>query len=356
MEITDLLYGYLVEHERLAIAGFGVFSTTETESYIHPVDNSFIPAGKKPEFRLDKNTADEGLVDFLVKKTGKTGKELEAALKDQIKDWVGKLKAGEKVVFPYLGTLKLNSSGIVVFEPSDDFSLDKKFFGLQGFSIEALTPVKSVKTAAVSGTAEEKKDRKKLWLWLSAAAVLFLIAGGLWLFSDELFNSHKSSVAEAPASHGLPDTLERKAKAVSTQSVDTEDIEDSTEKAGTLENSDENIVESKEEEGGASLAGESTAQSDKEPGAKASSVAQTVVKREKRYYVIAGCFRSAKKAEAFLDELKAKGYDASIKGKTPGGLTRVCYGGYETWKKAASAAKEISRKENTSAWVQKIVE
>ena len=72
------------------------------------------------------------------------------------------------------------------------------------------------------------------------------------------------------------------------------------------------------------------------------------------YFVIAGCFRSSVKADNYLADLKQKGYDASIEGRTAGGLIRVCYGSYPSWREASKAAGVISEKEGTSAWVQKI--
>ena len=69
------------------------------------------------------------------------------------------------------------------------------------------------------------------------------------------------------------------------------------------------------------------------------------------YYIIAGCFRSEINANKLLKELKAKGYPASIQGRTPKGLHRVCYRGFTDFKAAEKELSRILREENKSAWL-----
>jgi cell division protein FtsN len=71
------------------------------------------------------------------------------------------------------------------------------------------------------------------------------------------------------------------------------------------------------------------------------------------YMIIAGCFRSEQNAEEYVQELRTKGFDASIQGQTPQGLQKVVYGVYVQKSEALSELRKIRQKENSGAWLDK---
>ncbi len=73
----------------------------------------------------------------------------------------------------------------------------------------------------------------------------------------------------------------------------------------------------------------------------------------KKFYIVAGSFKSIRNAEKLVKRLNAKGYNSEIFGATPKGLQMVSYEGYENRKDAGVALKKIMREENTSAWIIK---
>ena len=72
------------------------------------------------------------------------------------------------------------------------------------------------------------------------------------------------------------------------------------------------------------------------------------------YYVIAGCFRSENKANRLLKDLKANGFEnASIEGKTPNGLIRVCYASYPKRRQASNYMLKLQNQGRKGVWIQK---
>jgi cell division septation protein DedD len=73
-----------------------------------------------------------------------------------------------------------------------------------------------------------------------------------------------------------------------------------------------------------------------------------------QYYVIAGCFRSEFKANRLLNDLQSKGFEnASIEGKTPNGLIRVCYATYPKRHQASNYMLKLQNQGRKGVWIQK---
>lgn len=343
MKISSLIFEYLVNHEHLGLMGFGEFIAEFQESYIHPIDHSFTPADKKLKFRLDKNTVDDGFIAFVANKFGCSDIESKEKIKKAVNEWVITLKSGKDFVVENLGVIKVNASKAVVFVEDNRLSLEMKHFGLKPFMMEPLSPIKA-SVATKKSITEEKKtsSRRGLIIWLSAAAMVVVLAGGFWFFKDKIISPKvtDNTTTEAHSVVKIQEDNTITAPVHSDSSSIESQIEEEVDSTQII-NDDVEVMESKDTAiNNEEVVDEPSVEVDKAQGGQ--------------YFIIAGCFRSAIKADNFLNNLKSKGYSATIEGKTPGGLIRVCYGSYPTWNEAARVAGEISNKENTSAWVQKI--
>jgi len=350
MKISSLIFEYLVEKEHVGIMGFGEFTAEGQDSYIHPIDHSFTPADKKIKFRLDKNVADDGLVAFLSDNYGWSDSESKNKIREAVIEWVKALRSGKEVVFEQLGVIKVNASKVVVFMEEERLAMDLKHFGLKGFKMEPLQTHQAASTATTTMPVQEKSSKKRtIFIWLSAAAMLLIIAGGFWFFKDNIF---PPKIADNTiVKDTVSATKNRNNKQLEEEKSTTQPQEGQVD---SLPKKD--IVETQPME--ESPIQEDTNQVMAAQGSKPVKEVTTIKELEdyeNQYFVIAGCFRSSKKAETFLSDLRERGYEASIEGKTSGGLIRVCYGSYPTWRVASQVAGIISEKENTSAWVQKII-
>jgi len=67
-----------------------------------------------------------------------------------------------------------------------------------------------------------------------------------------------------------------------------------------------------------------------------------------------GAFSQVPNAEKYVNELRAKNYNASIVGKSRSGLTRVGINGSDDKNEAIGMMNNIRSQENSSAWLLRI--
>jgi len=353
MKISSLIFEYLVEHNHVGILGFGEFNAEPQEAYIHPIDHGFAPANKKIKFRLDKNVVDDGFLAFLTQKTEGSESESKVMLKKAIDEWVKLLRAGQEVDFEGLGVIKVSASKTVVFIENLPHSLNKQFFGLQDFKMEPLNRIKATSIAAAMGSKTEDKPTKKrpVFIWVAAVFVVVILGVSFWLFKDNIFGPRladnsktQADVSVVTKEQPTEDSLTEKKQEQNNLLLDTvaDDLNDTVEmqSENTVQLVDNEVEDQQIEEVSQPIEEEKTI--------------EIVPFVGMRYFVIAGCFKSKTKAKNFLSTLQEKGYAATIEGKTSGGLIRVCYGSYSSWREASKSVLIINEKEATSAWVQKI--
>ena len=75
---------------------------------------------------------------------------------------------------------------------------------------------------------------------------------------------------------------------------------------------------------------------------------------KKKFFIIAGCFKSLDKAEKYVNKLKEDGFDASIQGQTKTRLHRVCYEGYISKQEAEKALRKIRSEGKSGGWIIEI--
>lgn len=71
------------------------------------------------------------------------------------------------------------------------------------------------------------------------------------------------------------------------------------------------------------------------------------------YHLIAGCFRDSGNAHAFIQDLRQKGFDASLAGVSSNGLTRVSVASFVTENEAVEAIQKIKPQLGIDVWVLK---
>jgi len=87
-----------------------------------------------------------------------------------------------------------------------------------------------------------------------------------------------------------------------------------------------------------------------EPEAAPEIEEEPVSYSEKRYYIVAGCFRDERNATAFVKKLIQKGYDAEKFGKI-GNLHAVSYSSFVDRNEAQNHLKKIRDEEEPEAWI-----
>ncbi|OYT10750.1 MAG: hypothetical protein B6I18_07420 [Bacteroidetes bacterium 4572_112] len=316
IHISKLLF----DNERVIVSGLGYFEASEQKAYHHPVSHNYSPKSKAISFHLDKNAKD----DMLAKSIASTDAAL--SISNFSKKIITELMAGKKVELANLGTLSKHEKGHIVFVQDKDFVFDKEFFGMPSFvqkPINIAEPSPIVKKEVV----EEKGSSKMLlWLIISGVAASIILA---FVFLKPDSNETELVEVDTPVE-------EIKDKEVN----DDEVIQNDTYDTDSINQTDVAVNEAKEIE----------------PKVEAEEVDAIQIEAPKGdYYVMAGCFKSKYKANRYLKELKNGEYpNASIKGKTPSGLIRVCYNNFANEAEAEQYMNKISQQENKELWMQLI--
>lgn len=71
----------------------------------------------------------------------------------------------------------------------------------------------------------------------------------------------------------------------------------------------------------------------------------------KKYYIIAGYFKTENQAQAEVDKLKAKGFNSEIVNKNNDGNLRICYNSYNNLDEARKDLIEIRKTQRPDAWI-----
>jgi len=213
-----------------------------------------------------------------------------------------------------------------ISSPVEVESKPKKSEPIESVAKQKSQAISEPKPAKVSNIKETKLSNSKTWIWLVVIGVVAMIIFAFIIYSDYL----------------LPDNRKKANDIIATANTESDLASDSSFVDESVTNSDTIIKNS-------SVA----AKQDKTSAKEVSVNNSTSTKKE--FFVIAGCFRSQIKADEYLIDLRTNGYpNASIQGKTSGGLTRVCYDSFETRSAANRYLDKVSTKENKELWIQRI--
>ncbi len=337
MDINILISRLLFQNSRVVIPDFGVLETTMQEAFHHPVSNEFFPKFKKISFTKNYQAEDKMLVKAL---QGNDAEQQINIFVDKLKD---ELNQQKKYTMPHLGVFSLHSSGAIVFEQETDFNYEKTYFGLESFKME---PIKKVDAKPIIKAAPEPEERKsRAWLWIAILSVASLLVVGVFKFMKQNKSGIEREVNPVinrdNTGNKQIDTVKQ---ILSAKMTDTATAE--IEKVSPAE-----TIAAKD-----SLKRNTEAEHKKEVSTMQEKEEGQDYQIKKKYYVIAGCFKSSKKAADFLKEIQQSGYpNASIEGKTRGGLIRVCYAGFAKSYQAKKFIKQAEQKKLKGLWIQKIV-
>lgn len=382
MKIEAFITEKLFQGEAVKVEGLGTFSTIEKSTSIHPGDQRFEPSCRMPEFTFNPETKDEGLAAFIAQKTSGGKNEILEEIRKRSATIRDELKAGRKVQLQNLGFLYYDFRGEVRLDADRELNFSKESYGLPSFHAKLVTseskmpeekkpekkkakisskssiknteqktaqatltdaaqkkatPTKTEKPKGKKERTKGKKESRKTAVWLVSLSVVLLVGAAAWYFRDDW-----QKWIEKPMT-----TTAKKEKEVLTDTVpDTLQKQDrKTAVADTLSNDT------------ASKKVQPSADSNQHPADEAANTGKedTDIPQADRgdYLIIAGCFESVENADEFVQELKKKGYKASIQGTTPHGLYRVVYGVYDKRSNAVNTLNSIRANENKGAWLDR---
>ena len=286
LNIKDYIKELLFTNQGVVIPGLGGFVSEYEPAAFDVSENKFLPPSKKISFNAEYSYQDNLLIDFISQKEKIDQEKSKTQLSDFVNDLKSKLKKGEKIEFPEIGTLSQTAKGEIQFKQDTNSNLLTDSFGFQSIKSKPIISEKTVEK--VKTHIKPKKSYKKLIIIGSSAIIILCLIGLSWYLTDgysdfRLISSNDSSVKELVIQEAINNTeknLDSIAKADSVKALINQSIDENTDLKDAL------FYEEPEKD-------------DPKPQYSA-------------FHIIAGSFKKMENAEKFSSELKNKGYEPEI--------------------------------------------
>jgi len=346
--ITELLF----DHECVIVPGFGGFITADIPAIIRTNTHEFFPPSKKVAFNSGLTANDGLLANHIAISENTTYREAIFEIKNWVDLSLAGIRQGEKFELQGVGTLLLNSSGQVEFEPSNLINFNSDAFGLPVFQakpVHRAMPETSDLLPAVKrhGRWSELIPATLKWAAVLAPFIAFTLWGSLnTRVVDNYVHNYSGMFSWVRSTPGktVPANV--------------------TSQAFTSNRTTENRIVSP----GAILAEKNirvspAAISFNELADKKIVITQpaenskAVVNELKTdYHIICGAFRDHNNAVKLIATLQSQGYPAVIIDTTAKGLYLVSIKGCASATEASSGLREIRNAGFPTAWMLKKIE
>jgi nucleoid DNA-binding protein len=338
--IGELLY----RHECVIVPGFGGFITSYLPARIDKEANRFFPPSCKVAFNESLSANDGILANHISKAELISYREAIDDIRRWVEHTVRSLNSHGSLKLETLGTFSLNSEGNIQFEPETGLNYLGNSFGLPSF----VSPVvvrkeenKGIKnTERVQGWPARLIPETLKWAAVLAPFIAFTLWGTMNV--DRLdnyvhnYSGFYSWVKSTPGKTAVSKSTINDIQVPAT-------IIKKVESPGSLLN--ESLVQLSP----AVISYNAFRNTD----AKLVSVENQISEDQSGYFIIGGAFREHSNALKMIEELKSKGYPASIIDTTSKGMYIVGIRGFGTRLDALSALPGIKDAGYTGAWIMR---
>lgn len=291
--ISDLLY----RHQCVVVPGFGAFIAEEVSATYNPKSLTFIPPRKLVYLNTLLKNNDGLLAQYIAREKQITYSTAVEFISENVTMWNSAIEQKKPVELSGLGTILKNEEGIVGFEAYGIQNYLTTSFGLSNVMVSKLQQAeKETKIIPI-------QSRKSGYRKYAQAAAAVLIGAGAWFGYNNYqeytyFESQKNAVTQA-----VNDKVQQQLQQA-TFFIEPPQIK--------FETNETKI----------------------------------------NHYLIAGAFRTEKRASVLVEELKEKGFEnARFLSKTKYNLYPVTYGSYTDETEAREKLREIQKTDNKEAWI-----
>lgn len=315
-------FTYLSKHDEVCLQGVGCLQAWEKAA--RRENNQLKPPKRLFWFVFDQSCTDTDprLLYYLREKSGLDAAEVENALLSTFNKASQELLGRNSFQIVQFGRFYKEADRIV-FEPNHAAYIDKLSLGKESVLLRGQT----IPVVAKPAVEDKKTDKPRIptsWLkW--AAAILILLSINIVVFT---YLEHLNTVNTQSLSFSLDDTV--MPANMSLKANDSLALEDSSQLNET----------------GLTA---STANLEEKP-----IVNQTIVDNPSSlaaYEIIVGAFRDETNALQLVAELKLRGYDAHLAGKTATGLFRVSAASFNQAEMAEAFLEQAKRVIQQEAWI-----
>lgn len=327
--IKELLY----KNDHLIIPGIGVFHTNYRAADINIEDHTISPPMKYLMFDANYSLSDDVLVNYILQQKKGTKKNTEKFVKHQVDDLIKKLNKGETILLEGIGYFSKNQD-VIRFDREHESNFLTESYGLSKIDYKPLDGLLKSNQSSASSSKKFKESYRTLLIFI----VLVLLIGGVlavyfympnlksWFFSGKQISKvtviHKNNII--PIVKKEPDSS---AKPIVKQKVASD-----TSKLSDLEKFFNN-------------------KTDKKIALAIDSVREVKPSTGKSFFIIAGSFKTYKRATIQAKILQKEGFKTEIL-QFSEDLYRVSLGEYGEKDEALAECDKIrSTKGIASVWL-----
>jgi len=133
LDIKAFIRELLFVHDCVILPGFGGIIGNFYPARFDEKSGTFYPPVKQISFNRNLNHNDGLLISKISRSTGVNYGDARRLVEEFVKELIGKLSKGEKVMFDHVGTFAYNHENNVMFEPQADINYHAGSFGLESF-------------------------------------------------------------------------------------------------------------------------------------------------------------------------------------------------------------------------------
>jgi len=307
--IAELLFG----HDCVVIPGLGAFVAAYRSAQIDENQEIIHPPSRDVTFNPQLKNDDGVLISYIASQEGIPSSEARNTVEQFREDVQYRLEKGDSVVFPELGTLKLNKENQVQFHSRLSENLLPESYGLGSVSLaQEQSGKKRMRTP------EKKKNR--VWLLFLLIPV---VAAAVFVYLNVKTKQEEEVVPEYSYTGIVTDSSDVEEAEVVADSVQETGKPSALPSGDASETVEDNIPEP-----------------DSAPAA------------EIQYHLIGGSFKAQENANNFFEKVKASGYQPVHLGKQ-GSFYIVAIGSYLSLQEALAAKHEyLDRYPDSGVWIK----
>lgn len=291
--INDLLYRY----DCVIVPNFGGFITNKVSAKINENTNSIYPPSKKISFNKHLNVNDGLLVNYVATSENISYDKATKDILNCVNSWKIKLQTNT-ITIGALGSLSLNESKQYIFEPNTKVNYLTDSFGLSEVESTKVDRYKEKVKPLVAVVNKKEKTGIPTFIKYAATAAILLTLG---FAGNNMYQQNEQKEILANQEKALEEKIQSATFVIS----------------NPLPTIELNVVK----------------------------------EVEKPYHVIAGAFQFPENAKKKVNQLKKKGFKASILGVNKWGLTEVAFESFSDKNKATNALYKIQDTVSKDAWL-----
>lgn len=290
MQLSKYISDLLYRYECVIVPNFGGFVSNTIPSKRNAENHQFTPPSKTISFNINLQKNDGLLIDHIAKSLNLSFDNAAAMVQSTVENWQSTLQENP-LLLNNIGQFTLENEQLV-FEPLNKINYLTSSFGLSDVSADYI-----LRNNIVTPKTVVKKSYTKYFAGAAVIAGLFF-AGSVYM----------------------------------QQQVNQQEIANQQAVTNQIQQASFNILKPL-------------------PAVTLTVEKEVVEETTYKYHIIAGAFKEAKNANKKVEQLKNKGFNASIIGLNKWGLTQVSYASFNSKRDAINTMNAIRKKDNKHAWL-----